>query len=51
MDESIREETFAQVLKIYEEWNEYRGEEIYNLDVEFPGCVNTETVYEEAREK
>ena len=46
LDPSIRDDTLSQLRSIYQSWNEFRGEEAYDISMEVPGCVTTDPVYE-----
>jgi hypothetical protein len=46
LDDSIKDETNEALLSLYKAWNEYRGKQIYDENLETPGCITTEEISE-----
>lgn len=49
LDDSIKEEVYANLRSIYKGWNDSRGAAIYDENVPIPGCISTDKVYEAER--
>jgi hypothetical protein len=46
LDDSIKDETNEALLSLYKAWNEYRGKQIYDENLETPGCIITDSISE-----
>jgi hypothetical protein len=46
LDDSIKDETNEALLSLYKAWNEYRGKQIYDENLETPGCIITDAISE-----
>ncbi len=44
LDESIKESTYAILRDLYKSWNEFRGEEVYDVNLAVPGCITTDAI-------
>lgn len=44
LDESIKEDTFAKLRSLYKGWNEFRGVNVYNENLQVPGCLITDAI-------
>lgn len=46
LDDSIKENINESLQSLYKAWNEYRGKEFYDVDLNTTGCIITESISE-----
>lgn len=44
LDEGVKEDLFDKIRALYRGWNEFRGEEVFDENLEIPGCIDLEAV-------
>jgi hypothetical protein len=46
LDDSIKDNVNESLRSLYKAWNEYRGKEVYDENIEVPGCIFTDSISE-----
>jgi hypothetical protein len=44
LDDSIKDAVNESLRSLYKAWNEYRGKQVYDENLEVPGCIITESI-------